>query len=358
MIIDNVNTLKEFGVGLEKVSGDIDFPGRKEIYQHDWTDDHGQDVVLDDVYLDAREIKLNCFIACNSRQEFFDKLEGFRNFFCAPGLRRLELPSDGKIHLVYYLREVVFSRLTHYGAEKVAGRFLLYAREPHPGNIQAFTDQSSLSQVTISLRIVTGDVVTIDWGDGQETDVTGDDTLNDYTHDYYVTGEYKIIMYGDLKSIKEFKNQDSFVGVNINDFRFCPALYDINLLGSAAVGHLSFLKSVPGVITSLQIGSTADIYGDLSFIRYLKTTVTDIDLNGCGVDHYTKTEFPAFSSGDFDLDIRNLGLMSSEIDNIIIDLDEMGLSNGELNYVTGNSARTSASDAAYTSLTGKSWTIN
>ncbi|HUV00431.1 MAG TPA: hypothetical protein VMW32_05680 [Bacteroidales bacterium] len=358
MIIDNINTLAEFGVGLEKVSGDIDFPGRKEVYQHDWADDHGEDVILDDVYLEPREIKLNCFIVCNSRQEFFDKLEGFRNFFCSPGLRRIELPLDGKIHLVYYMREVVFSRLTHYGGEKVAGRFLLYAREPHPGNIQAVTDQSSLSQVSISMRIVTGDVITIDWGDGQETDVTGDDVLNAYTHDYYDTGEYKIIMYGDLQSLKEFKCQNSFVAVNINDFRFCPVLYDIDLLGSAATGHLSFLKSIPGVVTGLKIGSSASIYGDLSFIRYLKITATDINLNDCGINHYTKTKLPAFSNGSFDLDIQNLGLSSEEVDNIIIDLDEMGLSNGELNYIAWNSPRTSTSDAAYTSLTGKSWTIN
>lgn len=56
-----------------------------------------------------------------------------------------------------------------------------------------------------------------------------------------------------------------------------------------------------------------------------------------------------------DLRCEGNALVSGDIDNILIQLDTNGLSNGFLNIPIG---RTAASDAARTSLLGKGWTIN
>jgi hypothetical protein len=55
--------------------------------------------------------------------------------------------------------------------------------------------------------------------------------------------------------------------------------------------------------------------------------------------------------------IADDGLSSSEIDQIIIDLDTHGLSNGTLNYIGNPGSPTSGSYNAYNALVAKNWTI-
>jgi len=56
------------------------------------------------------------------------------------------------------------------------------------------------------------------------------------------------------------------------------------------------------------------------------------------------------------VDVQSCNLTPSQVDSIIINLNNFGLSSGILNY-SGNSGRTSASDAAYASLQSKFWSI-
>jgi hypothetical protein len=51
------------------------------------------------------------------------------------------------------------------------------------------------------------------------------------------------------------------------------------------------------------------------------------------------------------------GLSSTEVDNLLIDLDNSGMSSGTIDLSGNNAARTSASDAAVTSLQGKGVTV-
>ena len=52
------------------------------------------------------------------------------------------------------------------------------------------------------------------------------------------------------------------------------------------------------------------------------------------------------------------GLDSTEVDNLLIDLESSGMSSGTINIAGNNAARTAASDAAVTSLEGKEVTVD
>lgn len=56
------------------------------------------------------------------------------------------------------------------------------------------------------------------------------------------------------------------------------------------------------------------------------------------------------------IDLSNNVLTTSAVDTVLIDLDDNGASNGNLN-ISNNSPRSSASDTAFDSLTAKNWSI-
>ena len=57
------------------------------------------------------------------------------------------------------------------------------------------------------------------------------------------------------------------------------------------------------------------------------------------------------------LNCHNNGMSATNVDNILIDLDTAGASNGTASLAGTNAARTSASDAAKANLLGRGWTI-
>jgi hypothetical protein len=101
----------------------------------------------------------------------------------------------------------------------------------------------------------------------------------------------------------------------------CPSLSSVIL---AASGH--------GTIISIRLYSCTSL-GVVSF-----STISE---NQDGID----------------IQRQNCGLSATDHDNQLIDINSTGWINGSLSIITGNTARTSASDAAYNNLIANGWTI-
>jgi hypothetical protein len=68
-------------------------------------------------------------------------------------------------------------------------------------------------------------------------------------------------------------------------------------------------------------------------------------------------DFSVFATSTPNIRLQNNSFTATEHDNQLINLDATGWVNGILNILTGNTARTSASDTAYNNLITKGWTI-
>lgn len=169
-------------------------------------------------------------------------------------------------------------------------------------------DQSTLSTTTIKLKVNDGETVYIDWGDDNIETITGDGTLNTYTHDYSTTGDYQIEIYGFMHHLQtvEITNQDFLSG-------------DIG-----AIHTLSNLDT-------FNIFSTGFSYTSLDLINIDTATI----------------------------DIKDNNLTTPEVDRFLIDLNNAAESGatGDLDISGNNAARSSASDTAVSELSTKGWTI-
>lgn len=75
-------------------------------------------------------------------------------------------------------------------------------------------------------------------------------------------------------------------------------------------------------------------------------------------DSLSNIDFSSFStSNGVTIFAQNNSFTATEHDNQLINLDATGWINGTLSILTGNTARTSASDTAYNNLISKGWTI-
>ena len=168
---------------------------------------------------------------------------------------------------------------------------------------------------------------------------------------------YRTNLSGDIKSISSL--------VNLTDLR----LYETLITGD--VKALNKLTSA----TTIYIHSTS-ISGDISEISNL-TQINNLYLDNTNVSGdvgdlatlvnlsflrlnvtsvvYTSTTLPAWS--DADIRLQDNGWTSTEVDNFLIDLAAAGGTNGNLNIAGTNAARTTASDAAVSTLTTNGWTV-
>ncbi len=259
------------------------------------------------------------------------------------------------------------------------------------------SDQSTLNDTEIRISCPATGSVTIEWGDGTSSSVVCDGTTNTYTHTYTATGTYTIRVLGTIDQITYFRCGfqswvsgdiaslsgmvsldrlylfDSSISGDISVLSRMASLNRLYLDGSSVSGDISALSGLT-LLTHVYIYSTS-ISGDiaslsgLTLLRYLfcnetsisgdiaslsgLTLLNDLFLHSTDIDTYTSTALPAWPGCN--IQIENLGLSSTEIDNFLIDLADGVGANGDLTYVAGNDARTSASDAAVTALSAAGW---
>jgi hypothetical protein len=282
-------------------------------------------------------------------------------------------------------------------------------------------DQSTLQTTTVVINGTNGTSSEIDWGDGNTTTASHDGTRKTYTHDYSSTGTYTIKITENLDAITEFRTLDQgYISGDIGTFSVLTSLTNLWLYNTSISGDISgistltsltklwlyntsvsgdiadintltsltylslaqtsvsgdiggintltsltelrlFETSVSGGISGIStLTSLTGLYlfdtsvsGDIADINTL-TSLTNLQIYDTSVSDYTSTTLPAWDGCDIQLD--NLSLTATEVDNFLIDLNGAGGSNGTVD-LSGNAARTSASDTAVSDLQSRSWTI-
>lgn len=186
-------TLKQWGVYVTDSSGIIDRPKLKTPPSASWDNYHGEDVYLDSLYFEPREITLSCLIVASSPSDLILKALLLEQRLSLKGLHRLAIeivPDKPLVYEVYCKEAITISKRLEEG--QCLGTFSLKLTEPQPlKRVLRYTTATNRGEC--SIQISTPKFVNIYWGDGTATeDVRGN---NQTIKHKYTAGEvhYPII---------------------------------------------------------------------------------------------------------------------------------------------------------------------
>ena len=178
---------------------------------------------------------------------------------------------------------------------------------PIPSTLTLQKDADADVDITFTLSLPAGKEVTIAWGDGNISTVTGPQTETDYSNSYGDANAYTIVFSGDITFITYFN------------------------------------------------GSSQPISGDIADLSGL-TSLTALRLYSTSIDTYTQGTLPDWDACE--IQIQALGLSEAEVDDFLCDLNAASsASTKTLNISGSNSAPSATGLACETSLEGKGWTV-
>lgn len=204
--INGVN-FKDYGIRVSSSEGVLDLPKLKTPLSVDWPDYHGEIVDLDDKRVEARTIKLNCWMRAKGKIDFATKALNFQRHFMANGTARLMIsihPTKPLVYEVYNADGIAHEKRWH--DEKMIGTFSLTLREPDPVKRVLRHHRYSAATAEVTVGFKSDKMVTIYWGDGTaDVDLYGDYTgANAVKHTYALDGTYYPIVAGIVDKIKDF----------------------------------------------------------------------------------------------------------------------------------------------------------
>ena len=204
--INGVN-FKEYDIRVSSSEGVLDLPKLKTPLSVDWPDYHGEIVDLDDKRVEARTIKLNCWMRAKGKIDFATKALDFQRHFMANGTARLMIsihPTKPLVYEVYNADGIAHEKRWH--DDKMIGTFTLTLREPDPVKRVLRHQRSSAATAKVTVGFKSDKMVTIYWGDGTaDVDLYGDYTgANAVKHTYALDGTYYPIVAGIVDKIKDF----------------------------------------------------------------------------------------------------------------------------------------------------------
>jgi len=151
-------------------------------------------------------------------------------------------------------------------------------------------------------------------------------------------------------------------GASVYNFRDTSVTGEIQNLPSGASVYNFRDTSVTGDIQNLPDGASVyffdntNVTGDIASYRSLSNILVRYLIKDTSVSTYTSGNYSVDVTGA-DIQVQDLGLSSTEVDNFLIDLEASGASSGTLNIAGNNAARTSSSDAAVSALQNRGWSI-
>ena len=222
-------------------------------------------------------------------------------------------------------------------------------------------DPTVSTSFTANFLGTAGRTIIVDFGDGTIKTYTLDPTTNvAVTHTYSGSKPYTILIYGDLNDLTkvDLSNYGYSVYFDVGQVADLPGLTTLQLRGNSELqGDISLLSNMINA-TSFQLYQSA-LHGNLNVIANLPSTAQYVYVYGLtgGKVTYTTTTMPAFNN--INLRLQDNNLTSAEVDQILIDLAASSVSGSTCTLLLNgtNAARTSASDAAVTTLTGNGWTV-
>lgn len=204
--IDGRN-FKDMGVFVSGSKGIIGQLARKESLQVDWDNYHGIARDKSTKYYKERTITLDCFIECNSRDEYVQRVNDFFACFDALGNHRLKIDYNGNVKPLVYEVELhnevdTNKRWGLYYDASMVGTFSLKLVEDEPVKRVCRHIGANANSVA-SFTISSPKMLNIYWGDGTHTyNVRGNNQT--ITHTYTSAGEYDIVIAGVIEDITDF----------------------------------------------------------------------------------------------------------------------------------------------------------
>lgn len=133
-LFDGLDLGSEYGIYIEKAIGFWDLPKRKGVTEYSWEDEDGVQSFTDsdDIYWDARNVRLQCFIKADTKIDFLTKLNAFKTVLISSGLHTLKLPYGSMVYNVYFKEKSALRLLTKWNGNKLIGKFYIPLREPDP----------------------------------------------------------------------------------------------------------------------------------------------------------------------------------------------------------------------------------
>ena len=204
--INGVN-FKDYDIRVSSSEGVLDLPKLKTPLSIDWPDYHGEIVDLDDKRVEARVIKLNCWMRAKGKIDFATKANAFQQQFMRNGTARLMIsihPTKPLVYEVYNADGISHEKRWH--DDKMIGTFTLTLREPDPIKRVLRHQRSSQATAKVTVGFKSDKMVTIYWGDGTaDYDLYGDFTgSNVIEHTYATDGTYYPIVAGIIDKITDF----------------------------------------------------------------------------------------------------------------------------------------------------------
>jgi len=235
--------------------------------------------------------------------------------------------------------------------------------------------------------------LTIDWKDGSAPENFTSDV--EKTHLYASAGTYIAEISGNLSSITSFDADTSKIALisgfktglltlfdlvnnvynGVLDLSNAPIAISCNVGVNSNLTQVIFASSgnslvtfFVGYLTKVSTYDFTNVPIGGVFYAYIISTLTTLTFapsgNGALTDfrvyntNIPPIDFLVFaSSNGSSIRVSGNSWTATEHDNQLINLDATGWINGTLNIIAGNTARTSASDAAYNNLIAKGWTI-
>lgn len=204
--INGVN-FKDYDIRVSSSEGVLDLPKLKTPLSIDWPDYHGEIVDLDDKRVEARVIKLNCWMRAKGKIDFATKANAFQQQFMRNGTARLMIsihPTKPLVYEVYNADGISHDKRWH--DDKMIGTFTLTLREPDPVKRVLRHQRSGQASAKVTVGFKSDKMVTIYWGDGTaDYDLYGDFTgSNVIEHTYATDGTYYPIVAGIIDKITDF----------------------------------------------------------------------------------------------------------------------------------------------------------
>jgi len=227
-------------------------------------------------------------------------------------------------------------------AEGGTRKFYIYMNLPS-GSVEVFYNNTDCDNCTII-------------GDGTTNNCLSEN-FSGGTHSIQLFGDYLLATYFGLDghpsgSGNQYFDMDISVFVDwvrLEELR----LYATSQLSSTIDGDISNLAALVN-LEKLYINYTA-ISGDFNVIANFPN-LEQFNASNVTTLNYTTAVLPQFPDGIL-IDIPNMNLSTAEVDQILIDLDTCGTSNGAMSYITGNDPHSAASAAARANLVAKGWAL-
>lgn len=103
--IDSIDLWTGYKTFIEEGTADVlKYAPKKDSTEHNWDNEHGIDVDLSNPKFAARPVSLQCYIVCQSTDEFWDNHNALISQLMQPGVHSLKISSHGldKIYYVEY----------------------------------------------------------------------------------------------------------------------------------------------------------------------------------------------------------------------------------------------------------------